>query len=122
MSKWVIEIQANEDTLKRVTGLATTADAILHTLNGDVGISVTYLKKLSMVEELERYAEEYEQGKKLRNDSEVEIDVTDGKVILCDYSESRGSAETVRIICDADEISSTEIIELCNKHNWCHSI
>lgn len=69
----------------------------------------------------------YELGKKLRDDSEVEIDVvTDAEteekcgIWLCDYSESRGGAEFVEKLCNTNEISVTLLRSECWNHKWCY--
>lgn len=85
-------------------------------------------KNVKPLDRLEEKALAYEQGKMLRNDSEIEIDTfydeKDDKtyVWIADYSEIRGSAELIEKICSTDELSEEEIIKLCNKHGWCYSL
>ena len=80
------------------------------------------LKELFMVYQLETEAERYESGKMLADDSEIEIDIVDGKVLICDYSPSRGSAEVVKEFCSADEIPEDIIEELCDHKGWSYVI
>ncbi len=80
-----------------------------------------------MINVLEKKALAYEQGKMMRDDSEVEINLStdaDGKQSICiaDYSETRGSAEIVESVCPVDDINTDEIIDLCNEHHWCYCI
>lgn len=80
-----------------------------------------------MINVLEEKALAYEQGKMMRDDSEVEINLStdaDGKQSICiaDYSEERGGAEIVESVCPADDINTDEIIDLCNEHHWCYCI
>ena len=74
--------------------------------------------KGSNIEKLERLGEEYERGKMLRPDSEVEIDIVDNEVYLCDYSEIRESAEQVAKICDLKDIDIDDITRVCDEHHW----
>ena len=73
---------------------------------------------------IEAEATAYEQGRMMRDDSEVELqavydDVREQYMIaLYDYSESRGSAEKIRNICRADRITQEEFDEICDKHQW----
>ena len=64
----------------------------------------------------------YENGKMMRDDSEVEIDLFDDEYWLCDYSESRGSAEAVRKLCNESEITANEVIEMCMEYKWAHCL
>lgn len=67
-------------------------------------------------------AEAYERGKMLMPDSEVEIDVFDGEVWLCDYSATREGAESIEKICDVDDIDLDEIRRICDDHNWSYCL
>ena len=67
---------------------------------------------------IEKTAREYESGKMLRDDSEVEIDVVDDEVWLCDYSESRGGAEFIKKMCNLNETTYDTIKSICSKHGW----
>ena len=46
-----------------------------------------------IIKQIIEKAETYEQGKMMREDSEVEINIGEGEVWLADYSESRGGSE-----------------------------
>lgn len=82
------------------------------------------LKKL--IEE----AQNYERGKMLNDDSEIEIDIFEDEdvnsnepyVWVSDYSESRGNAEPVKKICKADKIPADDIVSVCNKYGWAHCL
>lgn len=74
----------------------------------------------------------YESGKMLRTDSEVEIDLAErgrqGYILsVADYSESRGSAETVALITTIDDDNErAQIIplieDICARHNWAYCL
>ena len=51
-------------------------------------------------------------------DSEIEIDVLDDGVYLCDYSPSHEGAEQIKKICESDEISIDDIEDVCDKNDW----
>ena len=72
------------------------------------------------IEAIEKAVLDYERGRMMRSDSEAEIDLFDGKVWLCDYSESRGSAEFVKDLCREDDIDLDELAELCDRHGWAY--
>ncbi len=74
-------------------------------------------KTITMIEEA---ALSYERGKMLREDSEVEIDVFDDGIYLCDYSEERGSTEPIKKLCDTEEVSIKQIETLCDKYHWAY--
>lgn len=83
------------------------------------------MSKKNGIKSVEARGTTYERTRMLRSDSEVEIDVvTDGDtkenngVWLCDYSESRGGAEFIEKICEADDVDKNELIDLCNKYDW----
>ncbi len=122
MSKWVVTLQVNDDTITNESGIVDKTKALLLTLNALKGIAVSNLTEISKITEIETAAQAYEYGKMLRNDSEVEIGITFGMVNLYDYSESRGGAEFVKEICSANDVTKDEIIELCNKHNWAYML
>lgn len=122
MSKWVVTLQVNEDTIKNESGIVDETKALLLTLNALKGIAVSNLTKISKITEIETAAQAYECGKMLRNDSEVEIGIAFGMVNLYDYSESRGGAEFVKEICSANDVTKDEIIELCDKHHWAYTL
>jgi hypothetical protein len=71
---------------------------------------------------IEKLANTYQHTSMLRDDSEVEIDLIDDEYWICDYSESRGSSEPVRMACYADEVSRDEVIGLCKKNGWAYSM
>ena len=73
---------------------------------------------METIEMIERKALTYERGKMMRDDSEVEIDILDDGIWLCDYSSSREGAEFVEKICDTDDVDTDTLIKLCDKHNW----
>ncbi len=83
-------------------------------------------KKNSFLKSLIQAAKEYETGKMLRYDSEVEIDVLEyageNYVFVCDYSESRGSAEPVKKICEASKIGYDEIADACDANGWAYCL
>lgn len=122
MSKWIVTLQVNDDTITNESGIVDKTKALLLTLNALRGIAVSNLAEISKITEIETAAQAYEHGKMLRNDSEVEIGITFGMVNLYDYSESRGGAEFVKEICSANDVTKDEIIELCNKHNWAYML
>ena len=57
-------------------------------------------------------------GKMMCSDSEVEIDIVNNEVWLCDYSENRGGAEFVKMLCKEHDVKSSDIDKMCNKNNW----
>ncbi len=67
----------------------------------------------------------YERGSMLREDSEVELDVTydeeTGKdwIMLYDYSEERGSAEFVKKICEAELVTEEQFDDIVKRNSWC---
>lgn len=67
-------------------------------------------------------AEEYERGKTLRDDSEVEIAIIEKDIWVCDYSEIRGSAVPVVKVCEAKELSREDIINICDEHEWAYCL
>ena len=71
-----------------------------------------------LIEKIEQEAISYERGKMLRDDSEVEIDLFDDEIWLCDYSETRGSGEGIKKLCNVNEVDLKEIKEMCGRHNW----
>lgn len=71
-----------------------------------------------MLNKLIKEADSYERGEMLRSDSEVEIDIIDGEVWVCDYSESRGDSFPVVKVCDEGDIEAEDIIRVCNEHHW----
>ncbi len=75
--------------------------------------------KKDMINIIEDAVKEYELCM-LRNDSEVEIDIDESEVWLCDYSESRGGAEFIKKLCEKEDIDHKELIALCEKYNWCY--
>ena len=79
---------------------------------------------IDIIEQIERIAMEYEQGKMLRDDSEVEIDLFEDtdEIWLSDYSESRGSAESIEKLCDVSLVRLSDIIDMCDKHGWAYMI
>ncbi len=76
----------------------------------------------SIIQLIEEKAVAYEQGKMMRSDSEVEIDILDDEVWISDYSEERGGAEGIEKICPSCKVVESELIALCAKHNWCYSL
>lgn len=83
---------------------------------------------VNILEFIEQEALAYENGKMMRSDSEVEIDVEDDGVWLCDYSAEREGAELVKKLCEADcvvgnkSVKYQELIELCDRHHWSYVI
>ena len=75
---------------------------------------------MDTIKVIEDKALAYEQGEMMRDDSEVEIDVFDDEVWLCDYSESREGSEAIEKLCDIEDISTDELTSLCDKHNWAY--
>ena len=71
-----------------------------------------------MLKKLIREAEKYESGKMLRSDSEIAIASFDGKVWICDYSESREDFVPVMMVCDEGDIEVEDIIKACNVRHW----
>lgn len=74
------------------------------------------------IEEIDKAGKAYALAKKLRDDSEVEVNNMDGRICICDYSESRGSAEFIADVCFSDDVTKDEIIELCNKRHWAYCL
>ena len=76
-----------------------------------------------ILECVKKEIESYAQGKMMREDSEIELDAFydedfDRDVIwLMDYSESRGSAEYVKALCYANDMTEKEFDELCKEFN-----
>lgn len=73
------------------------------------------------INKIEESVTAYESGKMQRQDSEVEIGYVNNEIWLSDYSESRGSAEAVKKLCDTNEINAYFLYylrKLCFKHNW----
>ena len=60
----------------------------------------------------------YERGKMLRDDSEVEIDIFEDYIWICDYSPSREGAELIKKVCDTDDIDIDKLTEMCDRNNW----
>ena len=73
---------------------------------------------MSIIKKIEKECRDYECGRMMRSDSEVEIDVVNNEVWLCDYSENRGGAEFVKMLCKGHDIKSSDIKKMCNKNNW----
>lgn len=71
---------------------------------------------------IEEKALAYESGKMMRPDSEIEIDMFDDKIWLCDYSPSREGAECIEKLCNTEDINTNELIKLCDKHDWAYVI
>lgn len=71
-----------------------------------------------IIKQIIEKAETYEQGKMMREDSEVEINIGEGEVWLADYSESRGGSELVEQLCDEDMINPVRLREEVNKRHW----
>lgn len=71
-----------------------------------------------IIKQIIERAETYEQGKMMREDSEVEINIGEGEVWLADYSESRGGSELVEQLCDEDMINPVRLREEVNKRHW----
>lgn len=73
---------------------------------------------------IEEVGKAYERGKMMKEDSEVEIDLLGNgdEVWLCDYSESRGSAEPIKKICNVFEIGEEIIIDICERNRWCYCL
>ena len=46
------------------------------------------------------------------------IEPEDNEVWLCDYSETRGGAEFVKMLCKEHDVKSSDIDKMCNKNNW----
>jgi len=81
----------------------------------------------TFLDKLEKAAMDYEAGRMLRDDSEVEIDVFEDSdsgpgIFVSDYSEERGSCELVRKICEIGKIAGNDIVTLCNKHGWAYCL
>ncbi len=79
-----------------------------------------------MITILEKAAMDYETGKMMDHDSEIEIDVFEDDdepgIYVSDYSKSRGNADPVKKICDIGEIANKDIIALCNEHGWAYCL
>ena len=60
----------------------------------------------------------YEADGLMREDSEIEIDIQDDEIWLCDYSKSRGGAEFIKKLGDTTEINVKEILKLCDDYDW----
>ena len=71
-----------------------------------------------IIKQIIERAETYEQGKMMREDSEVEINIGEGEVWLADYSESRGGSELVEQLCDENMINLARLRDEVNKRNW----
>ena len=93
----------------------------------DVSARIVYLDEEDWIDEhisslnihmIEQKALAYEQGKMLRSDSEVEINLSEGLVWICDYSPSREGAEFVEAVCDASTVNTDDIVSMCDKHDW----
>lgn len=111
------------------------AEILFETLSDLSGICVSdkeadeYLNAIAggtMLKHIETQACKYEQGRMLRDDSEVEIDIWDDEngisyVWLSDYSETRGGAECIKRICHTDDVNTQELADLCDKHYWSRS-
>ncbi len=77
---------------------------------------------MNTIEYIENKAISYERSKMMRNDSEVEIDILDQGIYLCDYSTSREGAEIVEKLCSINDINKNQLIALCDKHNWSYVV
>jgi len=75
-----------------------------------------------MIEMIEDKGITYEIGEMLAPDSEVEIDIQEGKVYLCDYSASRGGALQIEELCDEDDVDTEQLIRMCDSHDWSYVI
>lgn len=75
-----------------------------------------------LIKRLVTVAQEYERGKMLRDDSEVEIAIIEKEIWVCDYSECRGSAEPVVKVCEDKELSREDIINICDEHEWTYCL
>ena len=73
---------------------------------------------MNIIEKIEKECRDYECGKMMWSDSEVEIDIVNNEVWLCDYSKTRGGAEFVKMLCKEHDIKSSDIDKMCNKNNW----
>lgn len=66
-------------------------------------------------------AEKYCAGDMMREDSEVELDaIYDDKlkeevIVLCDYSEKRGSAEFIKVLARSTDITEEEFDDICKE-------
>lgn len=84
----------------------------------------------NMLKKLIEEAQNYERGKMLNDDSEIEIDIFEDEdaeddelyIWVSDYSKSRGSAEPVKKICKADKIPTDDIVSVCNKYGWAYCL
>ena len=56
--------------------------------------------------------------REISGDEDIEIDDFDGKIWICRYSESRGSAEGIEKFCNRDEIDVDKLMNKSNKNNW----
>lgn len=72
-----------------------------------------------IIKQIIERAETYEQGKMMREDSEVEINIGEGEVWLADYSKSRGGSELVEQLCDENMINIARLEEEVNRRHWC---
>ena len=72
-----------------------------------------------IIKQIIERVETYEQGKMMREDSEVEINIGEGEVWLADYSKSRGGSELVEQLCDEDMINMARLEEEVNRRHWC---
>lgn len=71
-----------------------------------------------MIEMIEEKGLTYEIGEMLAPDSEVEIDIQEGKVYPCDYSASREGALQIEELCDEDDVDIEQLIRMCDSHGW----
>ena len=70
------------------------------------------------IEKIEKECRDYECSKMMWPDSEVEIDIVNNEVWLCDYSKTRGGAELVKMLCKEHDVKSSDIDKMCDKNNW----
>ena len=73
---------------------------------------------MDIIKKIEKECQDYECGRMMRSDSEIEIDIVNEEVWLCDYSQSRGGAEFVKMLCKKNKIKTFDIEKMCNKNNW----
>lgn len=73
---------------------------------------------MNIIEKIEKECRDYECSKMMWPDSEVEIDIVNNEVWLCDYSKTRGGAEFVKMLCKEHDVKSSDINKMCDKNNW----
>lgn len=76
----------------------------------------------AIVDTVDEVGCQYAQNKMMCPDSEVEIAIDGNRILVCDYSESRGTSEAIKVF-DVSNIDLTtdDIKKLCNTRGWAYA-